>query len=284
MSEEANERSLEETTIENVPITPKQYEDVLEIQHTILSMMAQREEHHKILDRLCQMAEALLPNSVASIMLKDPKSGLLDLKYAPSIPKESWHFLEKLKPGPTGGSCGNAVYKEEPQYVVNTFEDKRWLDLRHVAESFNLCSCWSMPIKDEKGETVGSFALSSFEHRHPSRFHKMLLSTAAGIVSVILKNINSEKKLKILQEAMQNAHEGIIFTDADNQIIEVNKTFEKIYHYKAEEILGKNPHILSSGLQSKEFYERMWREIQKTVTGVERLSIKRKRVNWLHNG
>ena len=264
MNTETNECSLEEKTVENVPITPKQYEDVLEIQHTILSMIAQREEHHKILDRLCVMAEALLPNSVASIMLKDPQTGLLDLKYAPSIPKESWHYLENLKPGPTGGSCGNAVYKEEPQYVINTFEDQRWLDLRHVAHAFNLCSCWSMPIKDAEGNTIGSFALSSFEHRSPSRFHKMLLATGANIASIVLKSVNRESRLNVLQEAMQHANEGIIFTDADNRIVEVNKTFEKLYGYTLDEVKGQNPKILSSGLQTKQFYEQMWKDINET--------------------
>ena len=262
VSKEEKECSLEKRSVENVPITPKQYEDVLEIQHTILSMIAQKEKHHKILDRLCQMAEALLPNSVASIMLKDPNTGLLDLKYAPSIPKESWHYLERLKPGPTGGSCGNAVYKEEPQYVVNTFEDKRWLDLRHVAEAFNLCSCWSMPIKDAEGTTLGSFALSSFEHRSPSRFHKMLLSTGANIASIVLKSVNRESRLQVLQEAMQHANEGIIFTDANNNIIEVNKTFERLYGYTLDEVKGQNPKILSSGLQTKNFYKQMWEEIE----------------------
>ncbi len=262
MSRKHVDSSTAEELFEDVPITPKQYENVLEIQHTILSMMAQRENHHNILDRLCRMAEALLPNSVASIMLKESKTGLLSLRYAPSISKESWHYLENLKPGPNGGSCGNAVYKEEPQFVVNTFRDQRWCDLRHVAEAFNICSCWSMPIKDADGKILGSFALSSFEHRSPSKFHKILLETAANIASIVLGSVNRENRLIVLQEAMQNASEGIIFTDAENRIIEVNRTFEKLYGYALDDIKGKNPKILSYGLQPKRFYEQMWKEIR----------------------
>ena len=260
MSEEAC--SLVDATVENVPITPKQYEDVMEIQHTIISMVAQHRDTKEILDRLCKMAEALLPNSVASVMLKDPASGLLSLEYAPSIPKESWHYLENLKPGPHGGSCGNAVYREEPQFVVNTFEDQRWLDLRHVAKAFNLCSCWSMPIKNSKKETIGSFALSSFEHRRPTKFHKMLLATAADIVSIVLKSKQSESRLSVLHQAMQNANEGIIFTDANNKMLEVNRKFEEIYGYTQDEILGRDPKMLSSGLQTRSFYEQMWKQIK----------------------
>ena len=262
MSRDERDCTLDEKKVEKVPITPKQYEKVLEIQHKILSMIAQKKDYREILENLCHMAEALVPDSVASIMLKDDKTGLLNLKYAPSIPKESWHYLEDLKPGPAGGSCGNAVYKNEPQYVVNTFEDERWQELRHVAEAFSLCSCWSMPIKDENGQVLGSFALSSFEHRSPTRFHKMLLAIAADITSIVLKSVQSESRLRVLQKAMQNANEGILFTDAQNRILEVNTTFEKLYHYSQEEVSGKNPKFLSSGLQTKQFYQHMWQELK----------------------
>ena len=238
-----------------------QYENVLRIEHTVLEMMAQRKSHDEILNKVCEMAEALLPNAVATIMLKEEKSGVLNLAYAPSIPKSSWHFLENLKPGPHAGSCGSAVYSEEPQYVTDTFNDIRWLDLKGVAESFNLCSCWSVPVKDADKKVIGSFALSSFEHREPTKFHKMLLEAGAHIISIVLTKMQGENRLKILQQAMHSANEGIIFTDEANNIIEVNNTFEAIYGYTQNEVVGKNPKILNSGVQKESFYTKMWQQI-----------------------
>ena len=89
---------------------------------------------------LYEVITSLLPNSIASIMLLDNKTHLLNVKSAPSVPPVGHKALANLKPGPKGGSCGNAVYQNEPQYVQNTFEDDRWENLRELAVNFNLCS------------------------------------------------------------------------------------------------------------------------------------------------
>ncbi len=50
-------------------------------------------------------------------------------------------------------------------------------------------------------------------------------------------------------------------TDAHANILRVNTAFQEITGYSAEEVLGKNPRILSSGRQSKEFYAEMWQQL-----------------------
>ena len=247
--------------IEEVPITQEQYQSVLDIQMTVLEMLATQQDGYVIMDKLCVLAEALLPNAVATVMLLD-EHGLLNIKAAPSVPDEGKQALMSLKPGPGGGSCGNAVYRSEPQYVINTFEDERWSDLRQLAVDFNLCSCWSMPIKDHTGKILGSFALSSFEHRAPSSFHKKLLETGANIVSIILENNKKNNRIKLFSNAMQSAVEGIVITDKNNKILEVNQTFKDVYKCTEEDVIGQDPKILSSKQQSKEFYEKMWHEIK----------------------
>ena len=49
-----------------------------------------------------------------------------------------------------------------------------------------------MPIRSKEGAAIGSFALSSFEHREPSAFHKMLLDVSAFIVGVVLRKKEKE--------------------------------------------------------------------------------------------
>ncbi|MDA7817892.1 EAL domain-containing protein [Sulfurimonas sp.] len=252
---------LDLETTEEIPITSKQYNQILEIQQTILEMLSADKQIIDALNRLCNLAESLLPNSVASIMIKSEKDALLNVLAAPSIPEIGHNALACLKPGPGGGSCGNAVFKNEPQYVQDTFQDDRWSELRHIAYDFNLCSCWSMPVKDKNGEAIGSFALSSFEHRTPSLFHKKLLETAASIVSIALNKKDTENRIKLFYSAMQNATEPMLITNHYNNIIEVNSAFEKCYGVKAEDLLGKNPSTVSSGKHNKEFYENMWNEI-----------------------
>ena len=243
---------------ETITLTPEQYNDLLHIQHAILKMIAEQHPYMQTLDMLCILAEKLLPNSVASIMLKDQESGLMSVISAPSVPQEGIDALTNLTPGPTGGSCGNAIFHNQPQYVSNTFEDTRWEDLRDLAKAFNLCSCWSMPVRDANANPIGTFALSSFEHRAPSVFHKKILQTAASIVTIILGNKDKDLRIKLFSTAMQNASEGIMITDENNKIIEVNKAFEEIYGYKEVDVVGKNPSLLSSKKHSSTFYQTMW--------------------------
>lgn len=190
--------NLKEAQLSQLNITPKEYENILNIQSAILHKLALNHDYGDILQHLCLLTEQLLPNSVASIMLLNKETGLMSVLSAPSIPESGWKALENLKPGPGGGSCGNAVFHKKPQYVLNTFKDERWKNLRKVAYNFNLCSCWSMPITNEENEIIGTFALSSFEHRFPAPFHKKLLQTAAFIVSIVLKNKEIERKIQYM--------------------------------------------------------------------------------------
>jgi PAS domain S-box-containing protein len=253
---------LEDLSFKETPITPEQYNAILDIQQNILQMMAEGGKSTDILSSLCNMAEKLLPNSVASIMMLNEQSKQMSVLTAPSIPKVGHDALANLTPGVGGGSCGNAVFRNEPQYVYNTFQDPRWTDLRHIAYDFNLCSCWSMPIRNAHNEAVGSFALSSFEHRTPAAFHRTLLATAASIVNIVQHNEYTEKRVQLFSTAMQNASEGMIIIDEHNHIIEVNRAFEEIYGYLEADILNQDPSILASGLYDNHFYKTMWDEIQ----------------------
>ena len=154
---------LDNMLVDEVAITQKEYNDILDIQSEILSMLASQGNYTDILARLCTMAESLLPNSVASIMMVNPETGLMSVLSAPTIPQVGHDALQNLKPGPGGGSCGNAVFRNEAQYVQDTFKDARWTDLRQIAYDFNLCSCWSMQIKNEKGFLISGSSLTQFE-------------------------------------------------------------------------------------------------------------------------
>lgn len=52
--------------------------------------------------------------------------------------------------------------------------------------------------------------------------------------------------------------QAIMITDSNNLIIRVNPRFTQITGYSSEEIIGKNPHILSSGRHDKDFYQQLW--------------------------
>jgi PAS domain S-box-containing protein len=60
---------------------------------------------------------------------------------------------------------------------------------------------------------------------------------------------------------LQNTQEGVVVTDRANRIVSVNRAFCEITGYDAGEVLGRNPRLLASGLQTTAFYQRMWQAI-----------------------
>ena len=55
------------------------------------------------------------------------------------------------------------------------------------------------------------------------------------------------------------AREGIIITDTNGTILNVNDSFKRITGYDREEVLGQNPRLLRSGRQDDAYYVAMWR-------------------------
>jgi diguanylate cyclase (GGDEF)-like protein len=223
---------LDDTNTNEVQITSSEYNNILNLQQKVLSLTASDTDIDHILSTLCKMAEELLPNAVASFMLKDELTGLMYVRSAPSVPEIGWEALNGIEPGPSAGSCANAIYHGTAQYIVNTFEDERGVDFLDTAKAFNLCSCWSMPVKDEHGKTIGSFALSSFEHRAPAPFHKKLLENASSILTIVLNNeaykekiekmafedslTKLKNKIALETEISENKFYTVIFLDINN--------------------------------------------------------------------
>ena len=62
------------------------------------------------------------------------------------------------------------------------------------------------------------------------------------------------------------SQEGMFITNADNVILRINQAFTNITGYDTDEVLGKTPHILSSGRHDTQFYAAMRESIALTRT------------------
>lgn len=58
--------------------------------------------------------------------------------------------------------------------------------------------------------------------------------------------------------------EGIVVTDAQRRIVNVNRAFESISGYRKSEVLGLDPRFLKSGKQPDTFYATMWQQLNQT--------------------
>jgi diguanylate cyclase (GGDEF)-like protein/PAS domain S-box-containing protein len=100
-------------------------------------------------------------------------------------------------------------------------------------------------------------------------FHKATFTRAdgriGGLVGVILdvtERKKTEDSLRLAASVFANSLEGIVITDAEARIVDVNEGFTSITGYSRDEVLGKNPKLLSAGRQDPLFYHEMWRTLR----------------------
>ncbi|HDP89667.1 MAG TPA: EAL domain-containing protein [Thioalkalivibrio sp.] len=71
----------------------------------------------------------------------------------------------------------------------------------------------------------------------------------------------AEQRLGIAAVAFES-QEGVMITDSDSRIEQVNRAFTRITGYEPEDVIGKTPAILRSGRHVPAFYAEMWQAIR----------------------
>ena len=93
------------------------------------------------------------------------------------------------------------------------------------------------------------------------RTQDLSLSNQALNQEIILRR-QHENELRVAATTFES-HEAIVVTDANGNILRVNKAFTKITGYPAQEVIGQNPRILSSGYHDQDFYQEMYESLEK---------------------
>jgi PAS domain S-box-containing protein len=67
-----------------------------------------------------------------------------------------------------------------------------------------------------------------------------------------------QEKIRIFYKSFMSSNDMMVITDREGTILDVNPSFERIYGYTKEEVLGKNPRILKSHHSTPALYKDMW--------------------------
>jgi diguanylate cyclase (GGDEF)-like protein/PAS domain S-box-containing protein len=173
------------------------------------------------------------------------------------------------EPLPEGrGPVGTAIREGVPKIFNNFLNEPDTLPWRLIATAENIKAAAAFPLM-RGGRSIGAIAVYSAEQDY---FTPDLIELMRGLtddLSYALDNFDREKlrlkaehELRIAAAAFES-QEGILVTDADHNILRVNKSFTELTGYSADEIIGKPASILKSGRQNNEFYAAMWQSINR---------------------
>jgi diguanylate cyclase (GGDEF)-like protein/PAS domain S-box-containing protein len=130
--------------------------------------------------------------------------------------------------------------------------------LQNAIEDVEKTADFSKLIETESEGEIGELGNS---YNHMLENLRVLYGSLEGRIEARTRELtNINEQLRVTAAAFET-HEGIMITNADNNIIRVNQAFQSITGFTANEVLGKNPRMLSSGCHSKGFYEDMWRQL-----------------------
>jgi PAS domain S-box-containing protein len=68
----------------------------------------------------------------------------------------------------------------------------------------------------------------------------------------------AEESIRQLSRIVEQTEDTVVVTDCDGLIEYVNPSFERLTGYSKEEVLGKTPRVLKSGLHDMDFYRDLW--------------------------
>lgn len=82
-----------------------------------------------------------------------------------------------------------------------------------------------------------------------------------GVMRDIRERRKAEENLRLAAKVFESSKDAIIISDKENTIISVNQAFTEITGFSSQEVVGKNPKLLSSGRHDSGFYHLLWADL-----------------------
>ena len=135
----------------------------------------------------------------------------------------------------------------QPIFLLSAFED---ISILKQAINIGINGFISKPIDDIKS------LLAMLEDQ---AFH---LQNERDAKNLRLKEKKAQEKIRLAASVFTNSQEGILISDKNNCIIDVNSAALDITGYTREEVIGNTPSLFSSGTQSSHFYSEIWQALE----------------------
>jgi diguanylate cyclase (GGDEF)-like protein/PAS domain S-box-containing protein len=229
------------------------------------SVMIHERDKQMLLDRICQVILGFEGFKLAWIGCEDTAQKVTPV----TVCGEALDYINGLDITtradlPNGqGPTGTAI-RENRVIIIHEYAaspmTKPWHEL---ATKYGVRSSISLPIiaPDFRGALmVYSDTVGFFDDEVVELLKELGADIAYALHQLHLNTLKEKQdlELKLADQVFATSAEAMMISDADNNIIRVNRAFCEITGYTKEEVLGKNPSILKSDIHDRTFYRIMW--------------------------
>ncbi|MGK0250438.1 MAG: diguanylate cyclase (GGDEF)-like protein/PAS domain S-box-containing protein, partial [Oleispira sp.] len=233
----------------------------LNSRNEVLEQLVQGKPLATLLESIVLGIERTDTAELCSILLLDSEGKHLIHGAAPHLPAFYNEAINGVEIGVGVGSCGTAAFSRTRVIVEDIQTHPFWENYKDLAAKANLGACWSEPIIGTNNILLGSFAIYHRQPTSPSEEALKLIESVAKLAAVVLQHNRASEQHLLSSRVFNAAREGIMITDSFSKIISVNPMFTEITGYSREEVIGKNPNILSSTKHNSQFYNEMWQSV-----------------------
>ena len=179
-------------------------------------------------------------------------------------------------PGVLGrGPTGTSIRTGHVCLARDLVAERSYQPWRTIAASHDLASSISLPlIKDDVA--FGALMVYAPERDAFGVSETEVLVELADDLAFGIRLLRERSDHDRLAMAVDQSAESVIITDMDARITYVNPAFERVSGYARGEVIGKNPRLLKSNIQTPWFYDAMWAALTNGLTWSSDLVNRRK--------
>jgi PAS domain S-box-containing protein len=120
-----------------------------------------------------------------------------------------------------------------------------------------------------KGRVLGTLCVFRYKDEPISINTVELLNTIGGQLGFTIENARLFEESRKFRLGLERSADAVFMTDVTGTIVYANPSFEKIYGFSLNEVIGSTPRILKSGVIPQEQYKRFWETLlnKGTVSG-----------------
>jgi len=139
-----------------------------------------------LFDAVIKAAEAAWDMS-CSILLLNNESRTLHTTAGPSLPAFYSQAIDGVSIGAGVGSCGHAAFSAELTIVEDIQSHPYWANFASLAQQAELSACWSMPVLNDRGDVLGTFACYFDRVQQPTKRQLDFMQAAGKTLSVAIE-------------------------------------------------------------------------------------------------